>query len=83
MSEGILRCGLCWRNLATAWGRYYHTVWQDGSLRCYDVDADSGGEGGHCVLDVPELRDAVRRYVKQHMVNDERVAPRVEVEPGV
>lgn len=52
----VLRCGRCWRNLATTHGQEMHTVFPDGSMRCeapegkwayVEVD-DAGGS-----LDVP------------------------------
>jgi hypothetical protein len=38
--DGTLRCGRCFRNLATGYGQDMHDVYLDGSMRCRAPEAE-------------------------------------------
>ena len=60
--KAALRCGRCWRDLSTRWGQAMHTVFQDGSMRCYSQEGATG---------VGSLHEHVElKYTRTHVVED-------------
>ena len=73
----VLRCGRCWRNLTTKWGKELHAVFSDGSMRCFApegraaVDVDGVHvrveyTGTWVVLDSPARSERLHEVVNVH-----------------
>ena len=69
-NKGTLRCGLCWRNLATVYGQALHMIFGDGSMRCYAPEGRSTAGGGQVrytstrvVLDCASRDDRIHEVV--------------------
>lgn len=76
--EGTLRCGRCFRNLTTDWGRDLHLVYEDGSMRCYANEAQDSPKSDErgtyastfVVLESAQRHDQIRSLVRGEVASN-------------
>lgn len=78
---GTLRCGVCFRNLATKPGQEMHDVFDDGSMRCRAPEDEGGskidpqGRGytsTHVVLESAERRSRLHEVANFDVMRGRR-----------